>query len=147
MSSLPKDSREFIELLNSNRVRYLVVGGFAVAAHGYARLTEDIDFFIDSSRENAERVVEVLGKFGFGSLNLTVDDFTASGRIIQLGYPPNRIDIITSISGVSFEDAWQGRLEADLDGVPTKFIGKDSLIKNKEATGRKKDRRDVGELP
>ena len=147
MENLPADWREFIELLNSHQVKYLVVGGFAVAYHGHPRMTEDIDFFIEPTPENAVRVEQVLQAFGFGSLGLTPDDFTSPDRVVQLGYPPNRIDLITSITGSTFEEAWAGRVAAPLDGIPTNFISRDTLVRNKLATGRSKDKADVRELP
>jgi hypothetical protein len=102
---LSKDLREFIELLNSNGVEYLVVGGFAVAWHGYPRFTADIDFFLRAAPANAEAVLRTLREFGFGSLPLTAADFTRPDQIVQLGAKPNRIDLLTSISGVEFEAA------------------------------------------
>ena len=107
---LQKDLREFIELLNSHDVKYLIVGGFAVAYHGYPRTTGDIDFFIEVSEENARKLTVVLDQFGFAGLGLTEKDFLDPGTIIQLGYPPNRIDLVTSISGVAFASAWSRRL-------------------------------------
>src|ERR1039457_230743 len=97
---LPKDLREFIELLNSNGVEYAIVGGFALAFHGRPRYTGDIDFLIRRTPENAEKVARVLAHFGFGSLGVGAADFLKPDCIVQLGYPPNRIDLLTSISGV-----------------------------------------------
>jgi hypothetical protein len=147
MNKLHPDWREFIELLNSHQVRYLIVGGFAVAFHGYPRLTEDIDFFLDASHENARRVLRALEDFGFGSLDLSEADFSTADRVVQLGYAPYRIDLITSISGVTFDEAWERRLTADLEGIPTQFVDRESLVRNKLATGRDKDRVDAKELP
>jgi hypothetical protein len=143
---LSKDLREFVELLNSNRVEYLVVGGFAVFYHGFARYTGDIDFLVRASEENSRRVVGALVQFGFGSVGIRAEDFQSPGKVVQLGVPPNRIDIITSISGVSFDDAWGTRTTGELDGIATQFIGRDALIRNKESTGRAKDLGDVDEL-
>ncbi len=143
---LSKDLREFVECLNSNGVEYLVVGALAVSWHGYPRYSADIDFFVGAVPSNAARVLLAIQQFGFGSLGLTVEDFTAPARVIQLGHEPNRIDLMTSISGVSFEDAWQTRVLGDLDGIPVHFIGRDALLRNKEASGRGKDRIDVEEL-
>src|SRR2546421_12642310 len=103
---LAGDLREFVELLNAHDVRYLLVGGFAVAYHGVARLTDDIDFWIEPSSDNADRVLKVLDAFGFGSLGLEQSDFIAPDQVVQLGYPPNRIDLMTRILGVSFDEAW-----------------------------------------
>src|SRR5215470_6352056 len=110
--NLPKDFKEFIELLNSNEVRYLLVGGYAVGFHGYPRPTGDIDFFVEPSVLNAERIIRALKEFGFGSMNLTEQDFCTPDQIIQLGYPPNRIDLITSAAGIEFDEAWQNRVDA-----------------------------------
>jgi hypothetical protein len=143
---LSKDLREFVELLNSNKVEYLVVGGFAVFYHGFARYTGDIDFLVRASEENSLRVAAALAQFGFGSVDIKAEDFQSSGMVVQLGVPPNRIDIITSISGVSFDEAWDGRIAGILDGVATQFIGREALIRNKESTGRAKDLVDAGEL-
>src|ERR1700683_3818798 len=143
---LSKELRESVELLNSNGVEYLVVGGFAVSYHGFARYTGDIDFLVCASEENSRRVVAALAEFGFGSVGIQAEDFQSPGMVVQLGVPPNRIDIITSISGVSFDDAWNSRTTGVLDGIATQFIGREALIRNKESTGRAKDLGDVDEL-
>jgi hypothetical protein len=103
---LSKDLREFIALLNSNEVEYLIVGAFAVAYHGYPRYTADLDVLIRSSEQNAHRVLKSLNEFGFGALGISKEDLLSSDRVIQLGVKPNRIDILSSISGISFDDAW-----------------------------------------
>ena len=143
---LNKDLREFIELLNSNGVDFLIVGAFAVGWHGRPRLTGDIDILVRPTAANAECVTKVLRQFGFGQLRITADDLDRPDQIIQLGYPPNRIDVMTSISGVQFDDAWAARVEGNVGGIPVNFIGFDDLIRNKEATGRPKDLGDAGEL-
>ena len=140
---LDKDFNEFVELFVANGVRFLIVGGYALAAHGYPRATDDFDAWVWANSENAEKIVECLAEFGFGSLNLTTDDFTTLDRVVQLGYPPYRIDIITSISGVEFENAWANRWVIDVDGMQVPFIGRDDLLTNKRATGRPKDLLDV----
>ncbi len=143
---LDKDFNEFVELFVANDVRFLVVGGYALAAHGYPRATDDFDAWVWANPENAVKIVDCLTKFGFGSLNLSTDDFTTLDRVVQLGYPPYRIDIITSISGVEFDSAWSNRLVVDVDGLNVPFIGRDDLLKNKRATGRPKDLLDVERL-
>ena len=115
---LSKDLREFVECLNSNGVEYLIVGALAVSWHGYPRYSADVDLFVNASPPNAIRVLAAIQQFGFGSLGLTADDFTAPARVIQFGQEPNRIDLMTSISGVGFEDAWQSREAGELDGIP-----------------------------
>ena len=143
---LQSDLREFIELLNSRKVDYLVVGGHAVAFHGYPRFTGDVDFFIDATPDNARRVLLVLEDFGFGSLGLDVQSLTQAGKVIQLGRPPNRIDLLTSISGLEFKEAWNQRVAAELDAIPVHFVSKEALIKNKRAAARSKDLADVDAL-
>ena len=143
---LQRDLREFVELLNCSEVRYVIVGGYAVAYHGHPRFTGDIDLFVESSADNADRILAALHQFGFGDLELTAQDFQHPDNIVQLGMPPNRIDLLTSLSGVSFEQVWQARLKTELDGLPVCFISKDLLLQNKRASGRAKDLADVVEL-
>jgi len=143
---LARDLRQFIELLNSHGVEYLIVGSFALAFHGWPRFTGDIDILIRPSKENAQRVEAVIQDFGFGSLGLRADDFGKPYQVVQLGHPPNRVDLLTAITGVPFEEAWAQRQSGDLDGVPVAFIGRESFIKNKRATGRWKDRADLEAL-
>jgi len=143
---LHRDLREFVELLNLHRVEYLVVGAHAVAFYGHPRFTGDIDFWVRPEIGNAARVIKVLHAFGFDQLGLAVKDFVELGRIVQLGQPPNRIDLLTSISGVNFDSAWRSREEGVLDGLPASFLGWDSLIQNKLASGRPKDVADVAQL-
>lgn len=146
MAQLQKDLSEFVALLNSLNVEFVIVGGHAVAFHGHPRFTGDIDFLVNPSKANAERVLSVLKAFGFGSLPITVDDLTAPERVVQLGQPPNRIDILTSISGVSFQEAWSTRVAGDAGGHSVNFLGWDALIRNKTASGRDKDQADVKTL-
>ncbi len=146
MATLQTDLREFVALLNSHEVEYLVIGGHAVAFHGYPRYTGDIDFLIRTTSENAGRVMDVLAEFGFGDVGVTTDDLTVPGRIVQLGLAPNRIDLLTSISGVDFDSAWSGRSEGSLDGLAVSFLGRDELLENKRASGRLKDQADVAAI-
>lgn len=143
---LSKDFKEFIELLNKNDVRYLVVGGYAVAFHGHPRYTKDMDVWIDLSPANAGKLLKALGEFGFGSLNLTPDDFLEADQIIQLGYPPNRIDILTSCTGLDFDDCYRAKVDFEMDGVRVQFIDIESLKKNKMSTGRTQDLADAENL-
>jgi len=143
---LNKDWREFLELLNSNGVEYLVVGAFAVAFHGFSRYTADLDLLVRPTEENANRVVRALSAFGFGKQGIEAADLCAPDKVVQLGVKPNRIDLLTTISGVTFEEAWAARTEADLDGIATHFIGRAALLRNKEHTGRAKDLGDAEEL-
>ncbi len=146
MAKLQADLREFIALLNSHQVEYLIVGGHAVAFHGHPRFTGDIDFLIRSTPDNVERVLTVLSAFGFGSVGIIEDDLLTPGRVIQLGHPPNRIDILTSISGVNFDAAWRSRVPSVLDDQPVHLIGWHELLENKRAAGRQKDLADVDKL-
>ncbi len=143
---LHKDLHEFVELLNSAGVRYVVVGGHAVAFHGYPRYTGDIHFLIESSEDNAARVEKVLRDFGFGQTGFQTKDFLEPESIVQLGLPPNRIDLLTSISGVTFSEAWANRVPGLLDGVPVSFLGREDLLRNKRASGRPKDIADLSNL-
>ncbi|SPE31520.1 conserved hypothetical protein [Candidatus Sulfopaludibacter sp. SbA3] len=143
---LNKDWREFIELLNSNEVEYLVVGAFAVAFHGVSRYTADLDLLVRPTSENAIRVLRALSAFGFGKMDIQVRDLCSPDMVVQLGVKPNRIDLLTAISGVSFEEAWAGRSDGDLEGIAAHFIGRGELLRNKEQTGRAKDLGDAEEL-
>lgn len=143
---LQRDLREFIGLLNSRGVEYLVVGGHAVAFHGYPRFTGDIDFFVAANEENARGLMTVLADFGFGGLGIDVAALTRPRQIVQLGRPPNRIDLLTSISGVDFAEAWGSRIAGELDGLPVFYIGREALLANKLASGRPKDLADADEL-
>lgn len=146
MAKLQADLREFIELLSSHSVEYLIVGGHAVAFHGHPRFTGDIDFFVRMTPQNARRLLAVLHDFGFGSVGITEHDLLQPERIVQLGRPPNRIDILTSISGVDFESAWQARVESVMEDLRVVMIGWNELLRNKRAAGRQKDLADVEKL-
>jgi hypothetical protein len=146
LAKLQADLKEFIELLNSHHVEYLLVGGHAVAFHGHPRFTGDMDFFIRRTTPNVQRLLAVLNAFGFGSLGITERDLLEPKRILQLGHPPNRIDILTSISDVDFDSAWQSRIESSMDNQPVIIIGWNELLRNKRAAGRQKDLADVAKL-
>jgi len=135
-TALNQDFKEFIRSLNDNTVRYLVVGGYAVALHGYPRYTKNMDVWVEMATENASRVIEALNQFGFGSLDLKAADFMIPDQIIQLGYPPRRIDILTTLPGVEFSDCYASCVTTDMDGVAVNFIDLENLKKNKKATGR-----------
>ena len=141
-----QDFKEFIQSLNDNQVRYLVVGGYAVALHGYPRYTQDIDIWIELSLENASRMVSALEQFGFGTLGLREQDFLEADTIIQLGYTPRRIDLLTTLTGVDFDQCYMVRIVVDMDGVPVNFIDMENLKKNKRATGRAQDTADIENL-
>ena len=120
-------------------MRFLVVGGFAVAVHGIPRYTKGLDLWIECSEANAKKLLAVLEAFGFGSLDLTVEDFTTPDLVIQLGYEPNRIDFLTGLTGVTFDDAFPKRVSATLDGINVPVIDRASLATNKRAFGRPQD--------
>jgi hypothetical protein len=140
------DFRELCELLNSHGVDYIIVGGYALAFHGVPRTTGDIDILVKPSPGNAERIVNALGDFGFGSLNLSREDFEKPDQVIQLGVPPVRIDIITSLSAVSWEEAEAGRVAGRLGDVEVFYLGLEEFVASKRAAGRKKDLADLEAL-
>ena len=142
---LNRDFKEFAESLNACGVEYLVVGGYALAAHGHPRYTGDIDFWVSPAAGNLERVILALQRFGFGSLGLTTADFVPD-TVIQLGQPPRRIDLMTCIDGADFGACWSRRETLRLDGVDLPFIGLEDFKANKRATGRLKDLADLEAL-
>ena len=143
---LSPDFKEFIELLNAHNVEYLIVGGYALAFHGHPRYTKDIDVWIAANPENAQRMLNVLKDFGFSSLALSRQDFLEEDNIIQLGFPPNRIDILTSVDGIEFENSTPQSSVIEVDGVNIHLIGIHNLIENKIACGRLQDLADVEKL-
>lgn len=143
---LSPDFREFIASLNDNQVRYLVVGGYAVAFHGNPRYTKDLDIWIEMIPDNAARIVKALKQFGFESLDLKEDDFLVPNQILQLGYPPNRIDVHNSLEGVDFASCYAARKQVEIDGVAVCLIGREDLKKNKRSSGRHQDLADLENL-
>lgn len=141
--NLEKDFADFVELLNLHEVNYMVVGGYALAFHGEPRTTGDMDIWIDCTESNAEKMVTVLREFGMASLGFKKEDFMEPGIINQIGQPPLRIDILNEIDGVDFADAVKSKQYFISGEMQIPFIGKDDFIKNKKATGRKKDLNDV----
>jgi len=144
--NLDEDLKEFIELLNAREVRYVVVGAYALAYHGRARYTGDIDVFVQPSEDNSQLVAQVIEQLGFASLGVVAADLSDPDQVIQLGVEPNRIDIMTSISGVTFEEARASRQYGEMDGVRMPFISRDLLERNKAAVGRKQDIADIEHL-
>ena len=147
MIQLPPDFKDFLKLLKEHQVKYLLIGGYAVGYYGYPRATADMDIWIPNERENAIQLVGCLKEFGFGVPDLSVDLFLEPDRIIRLGLPPIRIEIMTAISGLDFDPCYRNRLEVDLDGVPVNLIDLESLKINKKASGRYKDLNDLENLP
>ena len=145
--SLTSDFREFLQFLNDKGVEYLVIGGHAVAFHGYPRATTDLDIWVAVSNTNAERIVKSLQEFGFDTPEISSSLFLQTDQVIRMGVAPNRIEIQTGIDGVQFAHCYPQRIVADLDGVQVFFIGLDDLKANKRASGRNKDLADLDELP
>jgi predicted nucleotidyltransferase len=143
---ISKDFKEFLELLNKNKVKYLVVGGYAIAFHGYPRYTKDIDLWILMEKSNAESILKTLDEFGFSGIGITVEDLNTPETVIQLGYPPNRIDLITEVSGLTFEECYDKKIEITVEGTSVFFIDLESLKKNKKASGRHQDLADLENL-
>ncbi len=143
---LSRDFSEFIAFLFDRNVRFLVVGGYAVAAHGHPRYTGDLDVWIAIDAANVHSLLRALDDFGFGSLGLTDADFLSPGRVVQLGYPPLRIDLLTSVDGVAFAECYDRRADVTLDGQRVPFIGLSDLRRNKSAAGRPQDIADLHAL-
>jgi hypothetical protein len=141
-----KDFRELLALFNEHKVEYVIVGGYALAFHGAPRYTGDIDILIHPDTANAHRILAALDEFGFGSVDLKAADFQKQGNVIQLGVPPVRVDIITSLTGVSWEDVCAGRVQGKYGDIPVHYIGREQFISNKRAVGRKKDLADIEAL-
>jgi hypothetical protein len=140
------DFRDLLGFLNSRRVEYVVVGAYALAHHGIPRNTGDLDLYVRPEPDNAGRLLQALGDFGFGSLGLKVEDFLQPAQVIQLGYAPVRVDLLTSISGVDWNQVSLGAVQGTYGDVPVRFLGRKELAMNKRATGRTKDLADLEAL-
>ena len=140
------DFKEFVTLLNKHQVQYMIVGGYAVGIHGHPRYTGDLDIWLLPESINAAKILKAIKAFGFGSLDINETDLTKEDSIIQLGYPPLRIELLTSIDGVHFNDCYPNRKAIDIDGLFVNFIGYADLIKNKKASGRHQDLGDIENL-
>lgn len=143
---LPEDFKEFLKLLNEAEVRYLLVGGYAVGCHGYPRATADMDIWVANSPDNAARLVGVFRQFGMTDPQLSPDLFQEPGKIIRMGVPPMRIEVLTDIDGVVFDDCYAARATVDIDGLPVQLISRGHLLQNKRAAGRHKDLDDLENL-
>jgi len=143
MIPIPRDFREFLKLLNRKRVKYLVVGGYAVGFHGYPRYTGDLDIFVAVSANNGSALVSVFREFGFNDPKLEPNFFADLGQVIRLGREPMRLEIINAIDGVTFDECFQRRVRARVEGLRINFIGVNELLKNKRASNRPKDLADV----
>src|SRR5882762_9511820 len=143
---LSKDWREFLESLNSRGVDYVIVGAHSLAFHGRPRYTGDLDILVRPSPENGAKLISLLHDFGFGKADFAEADFTAPEQMIQLGRAPNRIDLLTSISGVPIEEAFSSKISAEIEGLQVFLLSKESLIRNKRAVGRPQDIADLETL-
>jgi hypothetical protein len=141
-----QDFRDLLELFNKYKVDYIIVGAYALGFHGAPRYTGDLDVFVRPDPINARSIMQALREFGFGSVGLTAADFEEEGKVIQLGVPPVRVDIITSITGVSWEQARSGRVKGRLGDLTVYYVGRGDFIANKRALGRKKDMADLEAL-
>jgi hypothetical protein len=145
--NLNQDFQEFVELFVAHEVEFLIVGGYALAAHGHPRYTKDLDVWVWIGEENASRIITAIEEFGFGDLGLTAADFQDPEVMVQLGNEPQRIDILTFASGLNFSDAYKNRVYIPIGNVQVPFISVDDLRTNKLATGRPRDIADVADLP
>ena len=145
-NSLNQDFKEFLALLLDEKAEFALVGGFAVAYHGYPRFTGDMDILIDRSPENAGKILRVLDRFGFGKRAIAAADLMAEANVIQLGFPPVRIDLITSVDGVGNSEVFPALIHDDFFGLKIPIISKEHLIRNKRATGRTQDLLDLENL-
>ena len=145
--NLNQDFQEFVELFVAHEVEFLIVGGYALAAHGHPRYTKDLDVWVWLGPENAQRILAAIEEFGFGDLGLTAADFQEPDVMVQLGREPQRIDILTYASGLQFSDAYKNRVLVKIGNVDVPFISVDDLRANKMATGRPRDLADVAVLP
>ncbi len=146
MIRIPKDFKEFLQLLNENKVDFIIVGGYAVAFHGAPRYTGDIDVYVRKARENGQKIVKALEAFGFADVSLRAEDFAEADKVFQLGVPPLRIDIVTDIDGLSWDEAASNAVEVSSEDLHFKVIGLQELIKNKKSVGRHKDLADLSAL-
>lgn len=146
MTRLHRDFKEFLRLLKANEVEYLLVGGYAVGFYGYPRPTGDMDIWVSRNSENAQKVVAVLREFGFSSSDLSPELFTLEKSIVRMGVPPFKLEIITFIDGVTFDECFENRNVSEIDGVPVDLISLHHLKINKKAAGRPKDINDLENL-
>ncbi len=141
--TLSKDWREFLELLNSRGVDYVIVGAQSLAFHGRPRHTGDLDILVRATPDNARLLLALLNQFGFEQSGFKETDFLQPEQIIQLGRVPNRIDLLTSLTGVATGEAFDAKVSAIIDGIPVFVLSKDALIRNKRAVGRPQDLADL----
>ena len=140
------DFKGLLELFNKNLVSYVIVGAYALAQYGVPRYTGDLDILVEPEPDNADRIINALNEFGFGSLELTAEDFYRADTVVQLGVPPVRVDVLTGITGVSWQEIWKGKQSGNYGDLEVYYLGKVQFIKNKRALGRKKDLADLEAL-
>ncbi len=143
---IQEDFRELLKLLNSQKVKFVIVGGYALAFHGVPRYTGDIDIYIYPDKENSTKIIKAIEEFGFGDIGINIEDFEKQDTVIQIGYPPVRIDLITSLTGVTWEEVFSNSVEGYYADIPVRYIGINELVMNKKALGRKKDLSDIESL-
>lgn len=140
---LNEDYKEILQILLSNKAKFLIIGAYAMGAYGYPRATGDFDIWVEASAENSKKIYKSLSEFGAPLADITENFFTGKGGIFQIGVAPRRIDIITHIDGVIFEEAYKTKELIKIENLQVPFLSKDKLIKNKQSTGREKDKLDV----
>ena len=143
---LNPDYRDMLSAFADAEVEYLLVGAYALAAHGHPRATGDMDLWVRRSSENAGRVLQALSVFGAPLSDVETEDFQTPDTVFQIGVSPRRIDILTTISGVDFQEAWPERMEIELEGLTISVLGRKHLIQNKRALGRPQDQADINRL-
>ncbi len=141
-----KDFKELVELFSANEVEFVIVGGYALAFHGAPRFTGDLDLYVRPTPKNADRILKALDQFGFASLGIMESDLLTEDRVVQLGVPPVRVDIMTSIAGVSWERAWANKVPGVYGETSVFFLGKEEFILNKKVCGRPQDLADIAAL-
>lgn len=146
MQKVAKDYEDLLRLFNKHKVKYCLVGAYALAFHAVPRYTKDMDIFVEASRDNAKKILEALKGFGFSSLKLKEKDFCELGKTVQLGYEPLRADILTSIDGCTFEEVWRNKKRGSYGRQKVYFVGLSELVKNKKASNRKQDQADLEAL-
>ena len=146
-TTLPNDFKDFLRLLNLKKVDYLLIGGYAVGYHGYPRATADMDIWVSIDNKNAQKIVNVIREFGFNNPEITVETFTKLKKIVRMGIPPIRIEVISDIDGVEFNECYKNRIVDEIDGVNVNIIDLENLKKNKKKSGRLKDLADLENLP
>ncbi|MCX8037928.1 MAG: hypothetical protein N3D11_12940 [Candidatus Sumerlaeia bacterium] len=142
----PRRLQELCALLNAHNVAYMIVGGYALAYHGSPRYTGDMDIWVRPDADNARRLLAALADFGFASLGLQIEDFSTEDKVVQIGVPPVRIDVLTSITGVSWDEAFPAKVAGTYGGIPVSYISREHFVRNKRAIGRKKDLADIEAL-